>query len=86
MSLLRGDAMTEWQPIETAPKMKNILLFAVTDIAKDGKILNWKMETGFYHTGYEFEHDYSPWNWGGRQLRNYDAKPTHWMLLPEPPK
>jgi hypothetical protein len=77
--------MTDWQPIETAPKMKTILLFAITDVAEDGRVRNWKMETGFYHTGFTSDDGRSPWNWGGRNLAVWDAPPTHWMPLPEPP-
>lgn len=73
--------MWNWQPIETAPLMKTIILWAATDIAEDGKILNWKMETGWKHLldGSDF------WIWDGRLLTLYDIQPTHWMPLPEPP-
>jgi hypothetical protein len=78
-----------WQPMETAPKMRTILLFAVTDIAKDGTVRNWKMATGAWHTGYEdarsLERGYSPWEWGGHQLKTYEVQPTHWMPLPPAP-
>lgn len=77
--------MGEWQPIETAPRMKTILLFAVTDVAEDGRIRNWRMGTGFYHTGYESHEKRGPWNWEGRHLASYDIHPTHWMPLPEAP-
>lgn len=77
--------MTKWHPIETAPKMRTILLFAVTDADEDGRVRNWKMATGFYHTGYESRDGRSPWNWDGRHIASYDVKPTHWMELPEPP-
>jgi hypothetical protein len=76
--------MDKWQPIETAPKMKTILLFAVTDIDEDGTIRNWKMGTGFWHTGWENDDIHSPWEWG-RQLYKYELYPTHWMPLPNPP-
>ena len=69
----------DWRPIETAPKMKTILLFAVTDIDETGEVKNWRMATGFWHTGYE------EWEWEGRTVKSYDHQPTHWMPLPEPP-
>jgi hypothetical protein len=79
-----------WQPIQTAPKMVTILLFAVTDIAEDGSVRNWNMATGSWHTGYEDERSkaqgYTTWTWAGRQLNVYDVQPTHWMPLPKPPK
>lgn len=74
-----------WRPIETAPKMKTIMLFAVTDRSEDGAVKNWKMETGFWHSGFVDHHDMSPWRWCGRQLATYDVQPTHWSQLPEPP-
>lgn len=66
--------MSGWQSIETAPKMRTILLYATTDVGADGAVKNWKMETGFWHSGHR------TWMWAG-----YDTQPTHWMLLPEPP-
>lgn len=81
--------MSDWQPIDTAPKMRTILLFAVSDVAEDGTVRNWKMATGFYHTGYEDAlskgRGFSPWEWDGRQLRVYELHPTHWMPLPDAP-
>ena len=68
-----------WRPIETAPQSKTILLFAVSDIAPDGDIRNWRMATGFYNGGADC------WVWDGNQIRIYDLHPTHWMPLPAPP-
>jgi hypothetical protein len=73
-----------WQPIETAPKMKTILLFAVTEIAEDGTVLNWRMESGYWNSGWENDDNRSPWNWG-YQLYKSDVQPTQWMPLPAPP-
>lgn len=70
--------MNEWQPIETAPKMRNILLFAVTDRKEDGSVNNWKMETGFWHSGYD------NWYWNDRALDPWDVRSTHWQELPQP--
>ena len=74
-----------WRPISTAPKMKTILMWAATDIADDGRIRNWKMATGFWHSGYADHIDMSPWEWNGRQLAKYEVQPTHWMPLPAAP-
>jgi hypothetical protein len=71
--------MTDWQSIETAPKMKNILLWAATDVSDSGEIKNWKMDTGYWSTGAEC------WTWSGYQVRKYDIQPTHWQPLPPPP-
>jgi hypothetical protein len=78
-----------WQPIETAPKMRTILLFAVTDLADDGTVLNWKTATGSWHTGYEDDRSkaqgLTPWEWDGHRVKVYELHPTHWMPLPDPP-
>lgn len=68
-----------WHAIDTAPKMKNILLFAVTDIGENGEIKNWKMDTGYWSAGS------NGWVWSGYQLRSYDIQPTHWVCCPKPP-
>ncbi len=79
-----------WKSIETAPKMTTVLLFAVTGVADDGAVMNWKISTGWWHTGYEDAQSkaegFTPWRWDGRQLKVYDHQPTHWMPLPLPPK
>lgn len=83
------ESLSSWQPIATAPKMRTILLFAVTDIADDGRIMNWRMATGSFQEGWSIERmkseGYTGWEWDGRQLKGYDHQPTHWMPLPEPP-
>jgi hypothetical protein len=78
-------AQPSWQPIETAPKMKVILLFAVTDVDDDGRVRNWKMATGSWHTGWEGDETQTAWFWDGYQVPKYATKPTHWMPLPEAP-
>lgn len=81
-----------WQPIETAPKLLNILLFAVIDRADDKTIRNWKMGTGYFHEGwtddrgtYEEGKGKSPWCWEGRHIDPWEPLPTHWHMLPPPP-
>ena len=65
--------MSEWQPIETAPKnmpimvTDGVLIVVVELMEKYGP-----HPVGF--SGYEWEWDFSPINL------------THWMPLPEPPK
>ena len=68
--------MTDWQPIETAPKDTPILIYATETwriryficVAKLGKY-GWEAVGA---SGYECENDFE--------------HPTHWMSLPEPPK
>jgi hypothetical protein len=81
-----GAEFSRWKPIETAPKMKTIILFANTLFDEDGRVLNWKMATGCWHSGYENDDKHTPWTWGGHQLAKYDIQPTHWQSLPEAPE
>jgi len=78
-----------WRDIETAPKMRTILLFAVTDVDEHGTVKNWKMATGSWNEGYEDERSkaqgLTPWEWDGHRVRVYEIHPTHWMPLPKPP-
>ena len=68
--------MSDWQPIETVPKQRNVLLFAFTESGS-----NYKMETGYW-----MENEFvSSWNWP-YALKEYDVKPTHWMPMPPPPE
>ena len=69
-----------WRPIETAPKGKIVLLFAVTDHADDGRVVNWKMATGSTPFAGPVE-----WTWDGYRLRFWDVEPTHWMPLQPAP-
>lgn len=69
--------MSEWQPIETAPSQQTILLWAITDTSMSPP--NWKMATGHWATVLE------QWIWDGREVRDHEVQPTHWMPLPEPP-
>lgn len=76
--------LTDWQPIETAPKGKAVILWAVTHINEDGAIGNWKMGTGFVRWDGDANTPADIW-WEGYWLASYDILPTHWMPLPEPP-
>jgi hypothetical protein len=71
---------TAWQPIETAPRGKCLILFAVTDVGPEGQVRNWKMDSGYccFSTG--------EWVWEGRRLKPYDTLPTHWAWMPMPPE
>lgn len=77
--------MSQWQPIETCPEQRTVLLFGVTERAEDGTVLNWKMDTGCrYGRPWPYENE-SVWLWGRVTLMLWDPHPTHWMPLPEPP-
>ena len=61
----------EWQPIETAPKDKEILLYSDSD--------------GYGISGWNEEHQrWYVYNHYEEQLYLFPA--THWMPLPDPPK
>ena len=72
--------MSEWQPIETAPTYKEVLVwpypteFCMT--ATHGKIPLLRDRFGWYYSEYE----------RGFGVIYTECCPTHWMPLPEPPK
>lgn len=61
--------MSEWQPIETAPKDRSVLLAA------------WVASGPYYvrEVGWWEEADGGFWSFPS------EGVPTHWMPLPEPP-
>jgi len=72
--------MSEWQPIETAPKDGRDFL-AVDSWEDDGEIINlWLV--GYFHKGANRFH------YGSADEDHFvvDHTPTHWMPLPEPPQ
>jgi hypothetical protein len=66
--------MTEWQPIETAPRDGRRVLLCRAKHPEP-----WSAHTGYWHKSREI---WSPM--GMYPERN--PNPTHWMPLPEPPK
>lgn len=71
--------MTEWQPIETAPKDGTALLGK--DVAGDWPfVMKWEGEPRAPNGGY--------WAYCEALLSDVagEATPTHWMPLPDPPK
>ncbi len=69
--------MTDWQPIETAPRDgTEILIFEPASAAKI-HVVSWQ----------ESE-DYKVWCYAEEVLSDIcpeGAEPTHWMPLPQPP-
>lgn len=66
--------MSDWQPIETAPDNRDVLLaFGATGIPY--------AVAGRFHNGDE-------WGWSSALLPNdwLEHRPTHWMPLPEAPE
>lgn len=69
-------AQSGWLPIESAPKMKEILLWADTSTPD---FPNWRMASGYYHS------EMNVWIWGGEQVHDWNFPPTHWQPLPAAP-
>jgi hypothetical protein len=70
--------MTEWQPIETAPKDNTVLLLCSMEYPENPFIDVGYWETYAWWSGPKEE---PCWVWS-----LLEGKPTHWMSLPEPPK
>jgi len=69
--------MSEWRPIETAPKDATKILLYYRD-----RILGQHlMGIGHWQLG-PVDETYPCRNW----IWNYVCPPSHWMPLPEPPK
>lgn len=72
--------MSEWQPIETAPKDGSpVLVYAVEGCTQ------WKFYTPLWICRWEEGHEDGEWIEAGGELYT-TCKPTHWMPLPKPPK
>ena len=94
MSLLCGDAMTEWRPIETAPRDGTPVLLYIPgenswnrlDGTPDmvvGIWTNFSMETGWFSDCGDVDQGYES---TGAYFVHDTHNPTHWMPLPSPPK
>lgn len=81
---LKGDEMTNWQQIETAPKDGNWFL-AWQEGMKEGRTRWWYWSPNpivvRWWTKYIFRDDGFFDSWG-HKVKGL----THWMPLPEPPK
>jgi hypothetical protein len=88
--------MSEWQPIETAPRDGTVIQAKIPSHGSDN-IIAWLdgliNENGEDCGGWSFAEDQEPpddWTDGICWASNEDGKPstspTHWKPLPEPPK
>lgn len=69
--------MSKWQPIETAPKDVEIIVF---DPTNEPPVFT---ATQLYEWVCSVEDRYAPRD---EYFGDAPKKPTHWMPLPEPPK
>ena len=72
--LFDGGIMTEWQPIETAPKDGTRILLYGYECETQWNVCYWVTEEEQGYTGWY------GWDWPAYEV------PSHWMPLPEPPK
>jgi hypothetical protein len=66
--------MSDWQPMETAPKDGTDVLLA----AQWDKTGRWLQGIGRWNNG-RYQENAVGWGW------TWYAQPTHWMPLPDPP-
>lgn len=71
--------MSEWQPIETAPKDGSPIL-----IWQPGGVTQYTWYTDCWIC--RWEDRYQCWTEAGGELYSEARSPTHWMPLPDPPK
>jgi hypothetical protein len=80
--------MSEWQPIETAPRDASILICGGTMDWDDSWGENIPF-TGVTIAEYDNPYKDSPHPWRGGNTGGHDTyyryNPTHWMPLPSPP-
>lgn len=71
--------MSEWQPIDTAPRDgTDILLFCRFDGRDEIKIAKWSDEQ-------TYEGPFGQFRWKESEGLIAERIPTHWMPLPVPP-
>jgi hypothetical protein len=64
----------DWQPIETAPRETDVLLFVPREAVS-------YVVAGLFNNGEE-----DGWSSALREMMWLDHEPTHWMPLPDPPE
>lgn len=62
--------MSEWQPIETAPKNKAVIIYAIGRVG-EACFVDYPDLKGWYFAA---------------DIDAMSGFPSHWMPLPEPPK
>lgn len=81
--------MTNWQPIETAPRDGTLILGCIKPPVKDGFSGGWVHEFEQWLApltiAFRGFHPNSPGRATWRCKDGKPMEPTHWMPLPEPP-
>lgn len=77
-----------WQPIETMPHGKLVLLCGFTGLFDDDRAApgNWRIGVGCLAKNCTLEGGPDPLIWDMKVVEADDPQPTHWQPLPEPPK
>ena len=99
--LAERDALREevqkWQPIETAPEMRKIIVHYLNALGKHRCVMacyylanSLEMHDDFYYASVEDSDGYAPEGWYEEHdqdspLMPIAEEPTHWMPLPAPP-
>lgn len=78
--------MSEWRPIETAPKDGTPILIWQPDNRHHDEIDGCKFDDPRYAIGYWRAWAKSEWDMGWGNRNQAHVNPTHWMPLPAPPK
>jgi hypothetical protein len=71
--------MSEWQPIDTAPKDGSNVLVCIAG-------LTGSQGEAFWYQGDEYASGWITWDGANHTRTFYTTPPTHWMPLPEPPE
>ncbi len=83
------EAMTEWQPIETAPKDGTSILVYVAGESLYPTAANYCSREYLLEEYGDAEYMDEGWYWGYGYPTDFSAhviEPTHWMPMPAPPK
>lgn len=84
------EALTQWQPIETAPRDIEVLVCFVSDYGWQEKPSIYGPVTAKFNgkewvSSWDDERVICSETWAGTEYKDVEFEPTHWMPLPEAP-